>query len=218
MSTYRFWNAPATIVYIKRDTSGNDAVEATDPWKPIGICRGSVDISGTSDYEKITTDYNQSSSLPADQMLTSTSYRVTMELAKPYNKYADGLYQFDDEILTLGSTPVTANTEFGNQGYGNMPTIHGGDHYQLLLWSQVVRASISTSTPVTNYALFYAAIPQSFDMTWGTKATTVKCTWHCVEGEHLGTFTNNSSAGRKVAQYGYSETQAAGAPPASISF
>ena len=218
MTTYRFWNAPATIVYIRGDNVGNDLVDGGDSWVPVGICRGSVDISGSSEYESITTDYNQGNSLPADQLLTGTSYNVSLDLAKPYNKYADGTYQLNDELLTYGSTPASPDTSFGRQKWSNLPIVQSGSHYNLLLWSQVARANISVSAPVTNYVLFWGAIPQSFEMTWGTRGSVIKCSWKCVEAEPTGVHTLNTTTTRRVADYGYSEIQPAGAPPSVITF
>lgn len=208
---YYFWNAPGTIAYIRYDNSNDDAVGSSDTWVALGISRGSIRISGSPQFDNITSDTHQSSSFPAEKIFLGSELSIELELAKQSTPTKGIL---DDDLPNFGVStgyPAMGIYGFGRISSGNQPVLDSGGAYNLLLWSQVDRNPGGTPAVTTKYVCFWRAIPDGFDWSWGTKASYIPLRFRCTD-----TFSNGVGSPRQVASHGHTNLQALGPPPSIL--
>lgn len=206
--SYYFWNAPNTVAYIRYDNSNDDAVGSLDTWVALGISRGSISISGTPQFEDITSDTHQSSSFPAEKIFLGSEISVQLEIAKQSTQTKGVL---DDDLPNFGIStgyPSMGINGFARISSGNQPVLDSGGAYNLLLWSQVSK----NTTVETRFVCFWRAIADGFEWNWGTKASVIPVRFKCTD-----TFSNGVNSPRVLAEHGFSTSTPLGPPPAILS-
>lgn len=208
--SYRFWNAPKTVVYYRKDDSLDNSTDGlgSDIWRPLGIARGHIKISGGAQYEAIQTDTHQSSQFPSEKIYLGTEYEVSFELAKMVTQQDRGL---DESAFFAASSPSTTDPYgFGTAGLGNQPVYDHGKYYNILLWSQVARENTGSEVVHTQYAHFINAVPEKAEMLWGTMTGGIQMSWKCSDTHLVDTDS------RMIATYSESTSIAEGPPPALL--
>ena len=120
----------------------------------------------------------------------------------------------DDDLPNFGVStgyPSMGIYGFGRIASGNQPEFDSGGAYNLLLWSQVDRNPGGAPAVTTKYVCFWSALPDGFDWSWGTKASTIPVRFRCTD-----TFSNGVNAPRNLASYGHSTLQPLGPPPSVL--